>query len=150
MSRWKTIQEFIDWQSKKEMTDINMLNEFIKLNNFTKYISFCNESRSLKRLFETGIDTYEKNNTYELPPKLDHSFIFKNTRDGICCLVYQPYFEDTDIRAEVKDWANKHELKASVYSSKYSFYYPHATCVVIISLKDIDIRINNQTERPII
>lgn len=76
------------------------------------------------------------------PPYLDHSFYFKNPRftendespHTKIWLAYHPYRNAEDIQNEVQNWAVAHGLRAVVYDASKSWYYPGATCLVVVDL----------------
>lgn len=143
---WETItSEKIRCLYHGSNSDFEMLEQFIKVNGFNKLHLFS-VTPDIKAVLKSGgfhrslCDKWGVRDE-DIPPYKDHAAYFKNTKDKVCCLTYNPYYPADKIRLEVEQWATERGLKATVYDAKYSWYYPNSTCFVIISLPDVEIKL---------
>ncbi len=128
-TNWYSVKSDIDYYSKDHVCNVDVLKGFCELNGFTKLTGVTRHYNPLKVL-QTGKMTF----TFDIfeVPYLDHARYFKNTKTGVCCLVYHPYQKVSSIQNIVGEWAYCRGMKAEFYD--YSWYYPGRCCCVIISL----------------
>lgn len=115
--------------------------EFCKANGFTRAAHYNNQ-RVIEKILKSGtFSSYIGGLEQEKVPYLDHAIIYKNPKTKTCCLVYIPYNDADDIREEVVQWAKNKGLKADVYEHSW---YEEATCLVIVSLPNVSIKLQKQ------
>lgn len=120
--------------------DAYTFNLFVKANGFNRWTQ--PGSQDYKRFLTNGRDTTGfPHISKECPPFMDHARAFKNTETGIVCMVYQPYEPVDNVREAVKDWVIGGGLEAEVYDPEYSWYYPGHTCLVVIHLPGVEIKL---------
>lgn len=101
-----------DWRRiyHGERSNLKMLDDFVKINGFNRMHSACLDS-NVRRTLETGRHSYHRwHDMNNAPPELDHAKFFKNTKTGVCCLTYNPYFDADEIQEKVKTWAEKKRI----------------------------------------
>lgn len=140
--KWTKIKEypfstngmFKDW---KPRTDLFW--EFVNYFGFDR-MTHCNSVGSFKRLLcgeRSYNNTKNRFNRYgygeEKVPEQDHFYIFKkNGTNNIVC-VNQPYQFNLE---DLEEWCNERNLVYVVCNSKYSFYYPCGTEMLLIMSQD--------------
>lgn len=129
----KLTEEVVRRFHEGDKFDIYKLDDFIKLNGFTRYS--LPGDQDFKRYLATGRSMRGYPHIIgESPPYVDHSRCFKNTKTGTTCLTYQPYEDPIKIETKIKQWAHEWELQTEIYEASYSWYYPGRTCLVILHL----------------
>ena len=120
-----------------EYSDFSLLEEFVRRNGFNR-MSTSVPDYGVADIIRKGGDygRYDKKQ-YDKPPYIDHKCFFKNTKTGITCLTYNPYYEVGDIKNDVEKWAATYGLK-TLFSDN-SWYYPGRTCFVVACVKEADI-----------
>lgn len=123
-------------------SDFTMLEAFLKANNFDRMHTWGGGDQ-VETVLKSGTFASSKRRFVDEknPPYIDHAKYFKSTVTGICCLTYNPYYDADHIKPEVIAWATSLGLKAEVYDSSKSWYYPDSTCFVVISLNGIEIKL---------
>lgn len=127
---------------RNAMSDLSLFKSWAEGKGITRYTP-AGSGGNWHQELQTGRRRYARYR--DDPPYLDHGYFFKNphySMDGNpprlkTWLAYQPYQRAEDIRAEVWDWAVGHGLRAAVYSADKSWYYPGATCLVVIDIPDL-------------
>lgn len=144
MGHWKKTADLSTIYHGKNSV-LEWLEEFCKVNEFTTRAQECGGEvyHNVAKVIRTGMISYYSGRTYEQPPYIDHANYFKNPKTGLVCLTYNPYqsaktletshpespFDDR--RKSVYEWAEENGLYAELYD--YSWYFPGATCFVVIS-----------------
>ena len=118
----------------------DMLKAFVRANGFDM-TTFSWPKDYAKLLRDGRFPHHYRNIEQNMPPYLDHARIFKNTDTGLMCITYQPYKEACENISTIEQWATNNGLKADVYSPARSWYYPGATCLVVIHLPEVNIKL---------
>lgn len=112
--------------------------KFISENGFNRVASY-NGAKSIEMILRSGTfsSCYTPHHQgYEDIPYLDHALIYKNSKEKISCLVYQPYQDADNIREEVEKWAESKGLKAYITEKHW---YNEGTCEVFIMLSKVSV-----------
>nr|WP_295680318.1 hypothetical protein [uncultured Lachnoclostridium sp.] len=102
---------------------------------------------NVRNFLESGRNKYERNHMYEydgLEWLLHKPMMFKNRITNKSCIVLQPYTYSEpliSICERVNLWADKHNVHVEVYDSRFSWYYPGMTIIIIISLPGTHIKV---------
>ena len=132
-----------NWRPKSEMLHAwkHIAPEaFWEANGFTRAARYLGEN-GLAKILEKGRFPWDDDNRdYQVPtdniPYFDHTTLYKNPKTKTCCLVYLPYRKVEDIRDDVTKWAEDNGFKVK-FSEKT--WYTKGTCVIVLSLPDVDI-----------
>lgn len=136
MSFWfNTTEKNIQRIFHRNNSRFDMLRRLIEVNGFNKMAFFHGYDDNVPTIIKHGKQSSRYNPVRDKAraPYQDHSTYFKNTKTGVCCLIYAPYYNADDIRKEVEEWAEKWGLKADVYDAE-KCYYSKDTCLVVIHL----------------
>lgn len=120
-----------DWLTKHNFMDLDLLQRFIDDNGFVS-VSTCRDLTTMKWFLQNGKDV-GKYSLNDMPPQDDHGYYFKY-KSGECVYVYQPYADKPELELKVKQYAERLDLCGTVYDSTHSWYYPHNSLLVVISL----------------
>ena len=148
MNRW---QEVSNYKVNKYYDKFNKtaFHDFISANGFHKIKAGV--PYNAKRFLESGIDRYKENSEYgSIGRYVMKGTMFRNHFENTNCFVLQPYtyYRPLDIiRSEIMSWAKKHGVQAVVYDSRYSWYYPGMTILIVISLPGVDIKVKKLVEK---
>lgn len=147
---WKRIntKNFSWYYHDKDSTDLDLFKQFIQDNE----IESCRKGKSLapfKKFLETGRDVGKLfvNDMLKYPYG-DHDYFFRK-KDKSIIYVSQPYlFVDIDTaKQEIYNWANNLGVKSQVFDSSYSWYSLNSSILIIISLSNVDVIVNNTVKK---
>lgn len=133
------ISKWYCYFNKQEFYGFMKSNDFLEVAMGTPY--------NVRKFLETGINKYDKNYDYEytgLELLVHKPMTFKNRTTNKNCIVLQPYTYSEpliSICERVNLWADKHNVHAEVYDSRFSWYYPGMTIIIIISLPGTHIKV---------
>lgn len=136
MSFWfDTTEQNIQRIYHRDNSRFDMLRRSIEVNGFNKMAFFCGDDINIPTIIKHGkhFPQYNPVRDKARAPYQDHTTYYKNTKTGVCCLTYAPYYNAEDIRKEVEEWAEKWGLKADVYDAD-KCWYSKDTCFVVIYL----------------
>lgn len=128
--RWYGLNNYRETIAERNGADVRLLDCWISEHGADR----CSYDRpnDLVRLLRTGRNTAHEF-VDQLPPYTDHPRLFKNSVTGEVWFTSQPYDRPEDIREEVITWAAERGLRAEVYGTEASWYYPGSTCLVVIT-----------------
>ena len=134
---WKPIDEYTEYrfrEDKYNQSERRLFDEWAKGKEIVSWNYGPNERTDLAACLRTGIRRCGKS-LHALPPKIDHAVFFKS-RSGKCWLTYQPYINAEELRPEVSGWAERNGFRAVVLDADRSWYYPGATCLVVVDVNE--------------
>lgn len=136
---WKPIQVYRESRFARRdgnNSDRTLFDGWAKGKDIVRWTDGPNDLIDLPKFLRTGRRVYVRGyGRQEMPPRVDHAVTFKS-RMGKCWMTYQPYVRAQDMRPLVRAWALHQGLKATVYDEDRSWYYPGATCLVVIEVPD--------------
>lgn len=142
MNRWQSVKsyricKYYDKFNAEAFYNFISVNEFYKIKKGLPY--------NMKQFLETGKDRYKESNDFkQIGRYVMKGIMFRNHIENINCVIMQPYtyLKPLDIiRSEVMSWADEYNIQAVVYDSRYSWYYPGMTILIIISMPGTEIKV---------
>jgi len=138
---WEKLTERhnLDLPSQRN-TDFNLFDKFIEANEIVdcrKSITYA----EFEKFLQSGRDAGKivKN---ECPPLGFHGHgYFYRSKTGDICYIYHPYTLEKILEPELKQWTKERDLKAVIYDKIYSWYNPNSTLLVVITLKNVNIKV---------
>ena len=71
-------------------------------------------------------------------PNVEHSMMYKNA-DNQILIVSNSYSDEEKIKEDFDNW-NNGKYKLTILGTKKSWYYPGATVLFVVTLKDVEVK----------
>ena len=71
-------------------------------------------------------------------PNVEHSMLYKNA-DNQILIVSNSYSDEKKIKDDFDKW-NNGKYKLTILGTKKSWYYPGATVLFVVTLKDVEVK----------
>lgn len=147
MNRWKSVKGYNVYPHCSKASKAGF-NDFVISNGFSELR--VGTPNNMKLFLEKGKDSSKEYSAfYYLNRYVMKAMCFRNRYDNKQCIILQPYtyWESLElIRADIASWAKEYDIKAVVYDSRYSWYYPGMTILIVISLPGVDIKVKRLVE----